>query len=234
MGKWIKLRTIRLVLLGLLNVTYGLSVTTDNERISSTSNNGRPEKGILKRNVLYNYVTDRPRVPFAGFHRSSGSPRNSIVSLEAQKQHLALLMKYRQYLTKLYSKRRSDISSPILQGDMPDYKDKEYESSPELLTSNQIRDYESVDVNKKYGPRMTGLDYYTATRDALPADPVILPHQDYHSPIAGNLGPFNGYSQYYPARSDDVLRPFLSKEDSDVERLIEIEKLRELEELRGT
>jgi hypothetical protein len=229
--KCIKWKAIGIVLLGLLNIGVNLGHKANDQNQRLIVNNGNQEMG--KRNVLYNYVTDRPREPFGDIHEQSASPRTDVASLVAQKQHLARLLKYRQYLTKLYSKRRSDIDSPILQGDMTDFKDKDYENSPGILSDNQFKNYEGVqDINKKYGPSMVGLDYYT--KDAIPTSHVMLPQQDYHSPIGGNLDAGMGYSQYSQARDAVMSQPVLSKDESDVERLIELEKLRELEELRGT
>ena len=233
LSKRIKLRAlVAIVLLPLLNIGVNFGQTVNGQNQRSIVNNESEEKG--KRNVLYNYVTDRPQVPFGSFHQpSAASPRGNVATLEAQKLHLAQLLKYRQYLTKLYSKRRSDIDSPILQGDISDYKDKEYENSAEPLTDSQLKGYEGVqDVNKRYGRRMVGLNYYT--KDALPADHVVLPQQEYRSPIQNNLGSVVGYSQYSQARKEeDMSQPVLSNDESEVGRLIELEKLRELEELRG-
>ena len=213
---------IAIVLLQSLNVGAHSGQTVNRQNYQRSSLN-REKQNNGKRNVLYNYVTDRPRVPFGRFYQTSrASPRSTLASIETRKQHLAQLLKYRQYLTKLYSKRRSDIDSPVLQGDISDYKDKgEYQESPEA--GNQIKSYESVeDINKKYGPRMVGLNYFT--KDVIPTDHVILPQQDYHTPIERSLGQAASYSQYSQTSNED---------ESEVERLIELEKLRELEELRG-
>ena len=194
-------------------------------------NNENQEKE--KRYVLYNFASDRPRPSLSPLHQPTANPRSNSRTLVAQKQHLAQLLKYRQYLSKLYAKRRSDIDSPIIQGDISDYKDKEYENSPELVTENELKSYQSVpDINKKYDSRMLGLNYYT--KDVLPADHVVIPQQDYHSPVENNLGTLSGYSQYSQASDESVSQGVLPKGDSVVERLIELEKLRELEELRGT
>ena len=219
-----KRRWVQLILfsLTLLNVEVKSNQAMDGKNQRSTSRNWLSEdKG--KRNVLYNYVTDRPRVALNGYHGTLAGPRGNIETLQAQKQHLAKLIKYRQYLTKLYnSKRRSDIGLPILQGDMADYKDKQYQNSPELLSESQLKDYEGVDdVNKKYGRQMVGLNYYT--KDVLPENHVVLPTQDYHSVVQDNLDSAAlGYSQY-PSSTDEA----------ELEKLVELEKLQELEELRG-
>lgn len=227
--RWIYLAWV--LLSGLVNkrVESGQTVYKHNQRASVNNEN----QDIGKRYVLYNYATDRPRVTLSAINQRSASPRSNARSLVAQKQHLAQLLKYQQYLKKLYAKRRSDIDSPILQGDISDYKDKEYETSPEIVTDSQLKSYESVpDINKKYDSRMVGLNYYT--KDVLPADHVMIPHQDYHSPVESNLAALSGYSQYSQASDGGVSQAVLSKDDSVMERLVELEKLRELEELRGT
>ena len=229
--KWRWICLAWMILSGLVNkrVESGQTVYKHNQRASVT--NESQDKG--KRYVLYNYATDRPRVTLSALNQRSSRPRNNVGSLVAQKQHLAQLLKYQQYLKKLYAKRRSDIDSPMLQGDISDYKDKEYETSPELVTENQLKSYESVpDLNKKYDSRMVGLNYYT--KDVLPADHVMIPHQDYHSPVESSLSALSGYSQYSQATDGGVSQEVLSKDDSVMERFVELEKLRELEELRGT
>lgn len=227
--RWIYLAWV--LLSGLVNkrVESVQTVYKHNQRASVNNEN----QDIGKRYVLYNYATDRPRVTLSAINQRSASPRSNARSLVAQKQHLAQLLKYQQYLKKLYAKRRSDIDSPILQGDISDYKDKEYETSPEIVTDSQLKSYESVpDINKKYDSRMVGLNYYT--KDVLPADHVMIPHQDYHSPVESSLAALSGYSQYSQASDGGVSQAVLSKDDSVMERLVELEKLRELEELRGT
>jgi hypothetical protein len=234
--KRLKWRTIiALVLLVNMGVHSGQTVNRRNHQKPVV--NG-PSHNNGKRNVLYNYVTDRPRIPFGDFHQAGSniSPRSNLASIQGRMQRIGELLKYRQYIDKLYAKRRSDIDSPILEGDIPDYENKkDYEESPgSPLAGNQLKAYESVeDVNKKYGQRMVGLNYFT--KDVLPTDHVILPQQDYHSPIERGLGATVGYPQYSQTSNEvaNLNQPVLSKDASEVERLIELEKLRELEELRG-
>lgn len=233
LSEWNKNRAVCLLLLGLINVKVNTANTGNEGNERSSFGISIPDKG--KRNVLYNYITDRPRVQSTNFHQPAAGQRNNIATSMAQKQRLAQLAKYRQYLTKLYSKRRSDIDAPILQGDIPDYKDKQFENSPELVSDNELND--ATDVNKKYAAKMVGLNYYT--KDVLPASHVVLPHQDYRGSIGGNMDSVRSYSSYSPQESslvsdgEDVSQPLLSNEEAQIERLVEMEKLRELEELRG-
>ena len=226
--KSIKWKMLAIVLLGLVNIELH-SAQRVNERMSTLHGQSRGT-GMPKRNVVYNYVSDRPRPHLARFRQATASPRNNIATLQAKKQRLALLMRYRHYLGKLYSsKRRSDINSPILTGDITDYKDKEYESTPGLITGSQ-----NIDINKKYASKMLPLNYYTSPKSVLPEEQVQLPQQAYHSPVESNLASMASYSAVNPqAGSEEALRQFSSKEEPELERLIEMEKLRELEELRG-
>lgn len=229
--KWRWIYLAWMILSGLVNNRVESRQTVYKHDQRAIVNNENQEKE--KRYVLYNFASDRPRPSLSALHQPTANPRSNSRTLVAQKQHLAQLLKYRQYLRKLYAKRRSDIDSPIIQGDISDYKDKEYENSPELVTENQLKSYQTVpDINKKYDSRMVGLNYYT--KDVLPADHVMIPQQDYHSPVENNLGTLSGYSQYSQASDEGVSQGALPKDDSVVERLIELEKLRELEELRGT
>ena len=172
---------IAIVLLQSLNVGAhsGQTVNRQNHHQRSSVSRGKQNNG--KRNVLYNYVTDRPRIPFGRFYQTSrASPRSALASIEAQKQRLAQLLKYRQYLTKLYSRRRSDIDSPVLQGDISDYKGNEYQGSPEA--GNQIKGYESVeDINKKIRPKdgwLKLLHERHSTNRSCDYTPTRLPQPD--------------------------------------------------------
>lgn len=182
------LKAIVIVLLGSLYVPTNLGQTIRGENPRLSADKRIKDKG--KRNVLYNYATDRPKTRIAALYpRPSVHAKGYIASLQAKKQHLQELLKYKDYLTKLYSNRPPNINSPTLQGDIPDYKKKGNGDSPEMLSVAQLKNYdESAEDGKKNSrSRILDLgDYYT--KDALqPDDRVDLAHQDLHTPTEGNV-----------------------------------------------
>lgn len=222
----------------LFTLVTGLLVLTA-EQTKAKMFNKTEAKGVLKRNVFYQYVSDRPRLAHTNLIQGAGNIRSRVLPLLTRRQRIALTPKYRRLLGKLYARRRSDINSPLLLEDIPGYNKKQSVDSPDDIDSKQLNDFEPTDVNKKYASRMESLGYYPESRTSISGQHIELPQENYQSPlrdIYSSSSPYEilrGHLQQSPEVNEALLRPFSEKEHLDRERYLEEEELRELEELRG-
>lgn len=216
-------------------------VTTAGQTTATTTSNKRAEtKGVLKRNVLYHYVTDRPApMPKSNLIQTARNLKSaaSVSPLAVGRANFAFPQNYNALLQRLYGKRRSDINLPALEGSMLDYKERQYQDIQNEMAKH-LKEYENMDVNKKYASQMQSLSYYPSTKTSIPSQHVDLPPENYLSPMQRQITqPSNsndGFSQYSQEENEQYSKPEMFQKDGlEEERILEEEKLKELEELRG-
>lgn len=214
-------------------LVIGLTVVTTGQTTATSNKSER--KGILKRSVVYRYVTDRPPMPKSNLIQTARNLKTTaaVSPLTMRQTNHGFPQKYNAaLLQKLYGKRRSDINLPALGGTMLDYKERRYQDLQDELAKH-LKEYENMDINKKYASQMQSLTYYPTTKTSIPGQHIDLPQENYLSPIQATQPSPNsleGLSQY----SQEANQPGLFRKDGmEEERLLEEEKLKELEELRG-